>query len=165
MTDIQHVRVYKGTVVDAAAEAGEKCEPLLVPIQPYVDDRGWSFMNQLQGVLTPAGQINFSMQYPKVVKAWHRHRRQTDFWLCLLGQFKAGIHRESDDQCWATVIGQMQPAVLIIPPPLWHGVATLGEESAGLLYYVTRAYDPSNPDEDRRQWVVVEGFSWHEPQG
>ena len=165
MSDIQRIRVYDGTTVDAAVEAADRCEPVLVPIQPYVDDRGWSFMNQLQGVLSPKGQINFSMQNPGVVKAWHRHQHQTDFWICVLGHLRAGVHRESDGRCWATVIGQKHPAVLIIPPPLWHGVATLGDEPAGLLYYVTKAYDPTSPDEDRRPWDAVQGFPWQASNG
>ncbi|MGD2110825.1 MAG: dTDP-4-dehydrorhamnose 3,5-epimerase [Phycisphaerae bacterium] len=165
MSELTQVRVHDGSIVDAAADASDTSEPVLVPIHPYVDDRGWSYMNQLQGVLSPEGQINFSMQHPGVIKAWHRHDRQTDFWLCVLGHFKAGIHRESDDRRWITTIGQMRPAVLIIPPPLWHGVATVGSEPAGLLYYVTRAYDAATPDEHRRPWNALPDFPWETTHG
>jgi len=106
------------------------------------------------------GQVNFSVQYPEVVKAWHRHDKQTDFWTCLIGHLKVGVHRESDGASWMIVIGEKRPGVLVIPPPLWHGAACVGPAPAGLLYYVTHSYDPAEPDEHRRPWDSVPGFSW-----
>jgi len=50
--------------------------------------------------------------------------------------------------------------VLIIPPTLWHGAVPVGPDPAGLLYYVTRSYDSENPDEERRPFDSVDGFSW-----
>jgi dTDP-4-dehydrorhamnose 3,5-epimerase len=97
--------------------------------------------------------------HPGVVKAWHRHREQTDFWLALEGHLKAGVHRD-DGRTWQAVVGRMRPGVLIVPPPLWHGAATVGNEPCGLFYYVTRAYDPKSPDEERRPFDAVEGFPW-----
>lgn len=135
-------------------------EPVFVPASHFADDRGWSLMNLLQGVLSPQGQINYSTMYPGVIKAWHRHQHQTDFWIGLHGHLKAGIYRESDAKTWLTTLGEKRPGVLIIPPPLWHGVATIGHEPAGLLYYVTHGYDPKAPDEERRAYDSVSGFPW-----
>ncbi len=145
----------------AAFEAArEACEPIFVPVTPYCDDRGWSIMNQLQGVMTPEGQVNYSVQYPGVIKAWHRHAKQTDFWICLMGHIKVGVYREEDGAAWCAVIGEKRPGVMIIPPPLWHGAATVGHEPAGLFYYVTHRYDAAAPDEQRRAWDSVPGFPW-----
>lgn len=141
-----------------AAKAGN--EPVFVPASLYTDDRGWSLMNQMQGVMRPEGQINFSVQYPGVIKAWHRHSLQTDFWICLQGHIKVGVHRETDSKSWLLVIGEKRPGVLIIPPPLWHGAATVGDTPAGLLYYVTHAYNAKQPDEERRAFDGVAGFPW-----
>lgn len=158
-------RVFDGPWADAHELALHDRAPVFVPITPYADDRGWSYMNLLNGALRDQGQINFSLQYPGVIKAWHRHRRQTDFWCCLTGHLKAGVYREEDDQRWLVVIGEKRPGVLIIPPSLWHGAACVGPAPAGLLYYVTRAYDPANPDEDRRPFDSVEGFPWQTRHG
>jgi dTDP-4-dehydrorhamnose 3,5-epimerase len=117
-------------------------------------------MNQMQGILSRNGQVNFSVQYPGVVKAWHRHQEQTDFWMCLHGNLKVGVHRDLDQRSWMIVSGEKRPGVLIIPPGLWHGAATVGPDNAGLLYYVDRAYDPQNPDEERRGPTSVTGFPW-----
>jgi dTDP-4-dehydrorhamnose 3,5-epimerase len=146
-------------IVAAAELALGRSEPVLHPVRIFADDRGWSMMNQFQEVLRPEGQINYSVQYPGVVKAWHRHRRQTDFWLCIRGQMKVGIYRERDDQAWMAIVGELSPAVIVIPPTLWHGVATVGCDKAGLLYYVTESYNPSQPDEERREWDSIE-FPW-----
>lgn len=150
---------------EAQQRAEAEIEPVFVPIKPYADDRGWSLMNLLTGAMSERGQINFSMQYPGVVKAWHRHDKQTDFWTCVTGHLKAGMWRESDGAAWMCVFGARNPGVLIIPPPLWHGAATVGPESAGLLYYVTHAYDAEQPDEHRRPWDSVEGFPWATENG
>ncbi|MEC9372531.1 MAG: hypothetical protein VYC34_01750 [Planctomycetota bacterium] len=133
--------------------------PLFLPVDVYADDRGWSLMNQLTGVLSPEGQVNYSVQYPGVIKAWHRHAHQTDFWLCLAGNIKVGVHRDGEAS-WSLVVGEKRPGVVVIPPPLWHGAATVGPTSAGLLYYVTKAYDPASPDEERRAYDSVPGFEW-----
>ncbi len=61
---------------------------------------------------------------------------------------------------WMIVIGEKQPGVLIIPPPLWRGAATVGPQPAGLLYYVTQTYDRAKPDEHRRHWDSVRGINW-----
>lgn len=153
-------RVHAGSVADAFAAAKENNEPSLVPITFFADDRGWSIMNQFQGVLSAEGQINYSVMYPGIIKAWHRHEKQTDFWLCLHGHLKVGVHRESDDTRWTCVIGEKRPAVVIVPPPLWHGAATVGPEPAGLLYYVTHPYNASHPDEQRRAWNEPDDFPW-----
>lgn len=149
----------------AFAAAIEGQEPVFVPAVIFTDDRGWSLMNQLQGVMTSEGQVNYSVTYPGVIKAWHRHRLQTDFWVCLNGHIKVGICRESDGKSWLAVIGEKRPGVLIIPPPLWHGAATVGDVPAGLLYYVTHAYNPASPDEERRAYDSVPGFPWHVRNG
>jgi len=144
----------------AHAEAVAANEPRFVPVSPYTDDRGWSLMNMMTGVLRPEGQINFSTQYPGAIKAWHRHHRQTDFWCVLTGHLVVGVYRENDDICWKLIVGEKRPGVVIIPPLLWHGATVAGPTSAGLLYYVTHAYDPAEPDEDRKPYDSFPDFSW-----
>lgn len=157
---VQPVPVATGSIADAFALAKSERHPVFVPAPVFTDDRGWSLMNQLTGVLSPSGQVNYSAQYPGVIKAWHRHAKQTDFWICLNGHIKLGAHRAEDGATWSIVLGEKRPGVAIIPPPLWHGAATVGPATAGLLYYVTHAYDPGAPDEERRPFDSVAGFPW-----
>ncbi len=154
------IKPFADGIAKAHAQAIAAREPLFVPASIFADDRGWSIMNQFQGVLGPQGQINYSVMYPGVIKAWHRHQLQTDFWMCVQGSLKVGIHREEDGASWLGIIGEKRPGVIIIPPPLWHGGATVGHEPAGLLYYVTHAFNAQQPDEARRAHDSVPGFPW-----
>ncbi len=156
----QGIATFAGSLVDAFGQAVEAGEPRIVPASFHADDRGWSLMNQMQGVMRPEGQINYSVQYPGVVKAWHRHAKQTDFWLCVMGNLKVGVHRDTDGASWMAVVGEKRPGVVVIPPTLWHGAATVGPTPTGLLYYVTHAYDPAAPDEERVAHDAFAGFPW-----
>lgn len=158
---VQAPRMWSGSDWSQAHQSAvADQQPIFVPVTPFADDRGWSLMNLLTGAMSQQGQINFSMQYPGVVKAWHRHDKQSDFWMCVLGHIKVGVVRESDGAAWMLVTGEKRPGVLIIPPPLWHGAACVGPTPAGLLYYVTHAYNANQPDEHRRPWDSIEGFPW-----
>lgn len=157
---LQRVPRVDGTVEEGYRRALAEGEPVFVPTAYFADDRGFSLMNQLQGVLSPKGQVNFSTQYPGVIKAWHRHKKQTDFWMCLRGHLKVGVWRETDNEAWVAVIGEKQPGTVIIPPTLWHGAATVGDEPAGLLYYVTETYNPAEPDEERAAFDALAAFPW-----
>ncbi len=148
------------SIAEVLKRATDQVEPLFVPLPTHVDDRGWSLMNLFQGVMSAGGQANYSTVYPGVVKAWHRHQKQTDLWLVTHGHVKVGIYDEQADRLWSIVTGQRRPGVVVIPPPLWHGLATVGDEPASMLYYVTCQYDPSNPDEQRRDFDSVPDMHW-----
>jgi len=140
-----------------------RCEladtPGIFPVEYFTDDRGWSLMNLFQGALV-GGQINYTKVYPNITKAWHRHQFQTDCWCVVEGMVKAAIMDDTDPdgikginaRRWTVCIGDKNPAILVIPPKLWHGMATLGTSDAHLLYYVTQEYDPTNPDEQRQPY-------------
>ncbi|MFT5424169.1 MAG: dTDP-4-dehydrorhamnose 3,5-epimerase [Phycisphaerales bacterium] len=157
------MRTHAGSFVSAHAEATEHNEPVALRLTPFVDDRGYSLMNLFVGVLGVGrgggGQSNVSIQHPGVIKAWHRHKKQTDFWVCLHGHLKVGVHRD-DGTAWQAVIGERSPVCVIIPPTLWHGAATVGASPATLLYYVTHEFDAANPDEERRAFDEPAGFPW-----
>lgn len=140
---------------DFSGQCREHNEPGFLAITPYSDDRGWSLLGLMQGVLE-GGQVNFSTQYAGVVKAWHRHALQTDYWCVVTGTMNIGIMDDTGKRRWLCVTGEKNPGIVIIPPSLWHGEVALGSENAGLLYYVTNEYNPSEPDEQRQpfdwQW-------------
>lgn len=153
-------KTFDGPPAEARRLALAERAPVFMPVPVFGDDRGWSIMNQLQGAMTPEGQVNYSVQYPGVIKAWHRHAKQTDFWICLSGMLKAAAWDQDTQRLWVCVLGEKRPGVLVIPPPLWHGAATVGPTPAGLLYYVTHAYNPAQPDEERAPWDAFGGFTW-----
>ncbi len=156
----QPIPSFRGSLTDAFDEAKSADEPRFVPATLFADDRGWSYMNQFLNILDSEGQINFSTMYPGVIKAWHRHHLQTDFWMVLTGHLKVGVHDADTGESWITITGEKRPGTVVIPPPLWHGAATVGPTDAGLLYYVTHQYDPQQPDEERQPYDAVADFPW-----
>jgi dTDP-4-dehydrorhamnose 3,5-epimerase len=105
------------------------------------------------------GQINFSILYPGVVKAWHRHKRQTDYFCVIIGDARVAMHDPEKGTTETIFIGEHNPKVLKIPLGIWHGYTALGPTPCGLLYYVDRKYDPKDPDEERAPWDSF-GYNW-----
>ena len=152
---MEPIKIFEGDILDAYESALASSAPVVVRLQVFMDDRGWSLMNQLQGVMSEHGQVNYSMMYPHVIKAWHLHEHQTDFLICVMGHAKIGVcdtHR-----AWSTVVDKM--SCVVIPPKLWHGVATVGDRVCGVLYYVTKKFDAKQPDELRKPFDFFE-FDW-----
>ena len=97
----------------------------------------------------------YSMTYPGVVRAWHRHTLgQVDHFVCPKGRIKVGIYddREQSATCGELdtfVLGEQNQRALRIPGACWHGFKAIGGEPAFLLNFPTNLYDYDNPDEER----------------
>ena len=114
----------------------------------WLDDRGFSYMDVFSD--SPlVGQVNFSVVNPGVVKAWHRHARQTDWWMIVMGDAKVGLYDQDKQEATTIYMGEHNPKVIEIPPGIWHGLTPVGGRPCGILYYVTHKYDPAAPDEER----------------
>ncbi len=57
----------------------------------WLDDRGFSYMDIFSGT-SMEGQVNYSVVNPGVIKAWHRHKHQTDYWMIVSGDAKIGLY-------------------------------------------------------------------------
>lgn len=99
------------------------------------------------------GQINIShVNSTNHIVAWHRHKKQTDYWFCVKGSFKIGLAEEIDGEThvkWEYLSDKI-PRILRIKPGIWHGYKALQPESI-MLYYLTEKYDTSD------EWKVVPG--------
>lgn len=106
------------------------------------------------------GQINISKTYPGVIRAFHRHLKQDDYWYIVSGQFEVALCDEQSNEAGELLeLKYLGPGdSLRIKPPLWHGFRVLGTEVGILLYYVTNNYDPENPDEERAEWDTF--YDW-----
>jgi dTDP-4-dehydrorhamnose 3,5-epimerase len=97
----------------------------------------------------------YSMSYPGVVRAWHRHRRgQIDHFACPKGRLKVGIYDDREEsptqgELNTFVIGEHNQQVVRIPGSCWHGFKVIGHDSAFLLNFPTNLYDYDDPDEER----------------
>lgn len=98
-------------------------------------------------------QANFSISYPNMIRAWHRHLRgQVDYFLVLRGSLKICAYDDKTQGLDEVISSAHSLQVVRVPGHYWHGFKVLGNETAFLLYFMTRLYDHKNPDEERRPW-------------
>jgi dTDP-4-dehydrorhamnose 3,5-epimerase-like enzyme len=119
----------------------------------HEDDRAQRFLNVFP---LKEGQINISfINSTKHIVAWHKHEKQTDYWVCLKGSLKVGLATGNGSYNFE-YLSDKNPRVLEIIPGVYHGYKAL-EPGSILAYYVTRKYDPT--DEHRAE-VGDFGENW-----
>jgi len=98
-------------------------------------------------------QANLSYSYPGIIRAWHRHLRgQTDYFIVLQGAMRICAYDEKTGQLDEIIASEHKLQIVRIPGHYWHGTKTVSDKPSLTLYFVTRLYDYSNPDEERRPW-------------
>jgi dTDP-4-dehydrorhamnose 3,5-epimerase len=105
----------------------------------------------------PFGQISHTVTFPGVIKAFHWHRHQTDFWYCVSGNIRVALVDLREDsptggEQMTICLGEWSHKVVKIPAGVAHGYQVLGEKPAQLIYYTTQPYNPEQPDEERIAW-------------
>jgi len=92
--------------------------------------------------------------YPGVVKAWHKHKKQSDNMACVAGTVKVVLRdarkgsptfERSMNSSW----GSTTPFSFNIPAGVWHGWKCVGPEESVVVNAPTEMYDPKKPDEQR----------------
>jgi dTDP-4-dehydrorhamnose 3,5-epimerase len=128
---------------------------VLKELETFNDDRG--FFRELirstdDSFREGFGQWSHSLMFDGVIKAWHLHRIQTDWWYIVSGVLRVGLCdlREASDTYKKTMdflMGDLQPArVLKIPPGIAHGCKTV-QGPMHLFYLTSHVY---NPDDEIR---------------
>jgi dTDP-4-dehydrorhamnose 3,5-epimerase len=90
-------------------------------------------------------QLSHSKMYPGVVKAWHIHTTQIDWWYVPIGRLKVGLSDRrldspSYDKSITLFLGEdLEPAVLKIPAGVAHGCKAIGGVTH-LFYVTSRVY-------------------------
>lgn len=98
-------------------------------------------------------QANLSTTYPGIIRAWHRHLRgQTDYFIALNGAIKICAYDEKTGELDEIISTEKNPQIVRIPGHYWHGFKAFGNTPAMLLYFSTKLYDTSKPDEERKPW-------------
>ncbi len=120
---------------------------LLIPITPHPDDRG-SFTQVFRRDWIPGGpempQANLSLSRPNVLRGFHFHRRQADYWcvfsgVAFIGLFdlRAGSPTQGQ-KAEIRIAADERRLGLFIPPGVAHGF--YAETAVQLLYLVARYY-------------------------
>ena len=110
------------------------------------------------------GQWSHSLMYAGVVKAWHIHKVQVDWWYVGNGVLKVALHDARSDsptyrETMEFLMGDNQPArVLRIPPGVAHGCKCLSGP-VHLFYVTSNLYNPA--DEGRIPYDdPTIGYDW-----
>lgn len=122
----------------------------------HVDERG-SLMEILRSddeIFEKFGQCYVSLNYPGVIRAWHYHRRQTDYFCAVKGMIKVVLYDDRPEsptrgELQEVFIGERNHVLLRIPAGVLHGYKTIGVEPSLLLNFPTEVYNPEQPDEYR----------------
>jgi dTDP-4-dehydrorhamnose 3,5-epimerase len=100
------------------------------------------------------GQVYMTTTYPGVVKAWHKHEKQTDNVVCVQGMIKLALYDSREKSPTFKEINQFylgihNPLLIQIPPGIYHGWTCISEEEAIIVNIPTEVYNYKNPDEQR----------------
>ena len=131
---------------------------IIKPLKRFNDERGsftelmrqdWKdILNEDRFV-----QANFSISYPGIIRAWHRHLRgQIDYFLVLKGALKICAYDQETKELDEVVSTGQAPQIVRVPGHYWHGFKVISNETAWLLYFTTKLYNYDDPDEERRPW-------------
>jgi dTDP-4-dehydrorhamnose 3,5-epimerase len=95
--------------------------------------------------------------YSGQISAWHAHRLTKDRLFASHGQMKVVLYdaRQSSpthQRLNEFVLGTVRPALLVVPPGVWHGIQAIGDERAVMINMVDRAYQYQAPDHWRLPW-------------
>jgi dTDP-4-dehydrorhamnose 3,5-epimerase len=135
---------------------------VLKELKTFNDDRG--FFRELIRCTDDSfdagfGQWSHSFMFDGVIKAWHFHKIQTDWWYIVSGVLRVGLcdmREESDTykQTMDFLMGDLQPTrILKIPPGIAHGCKTV-QGPVNLFYLTSHTYNPDDeiriPYNDRR---------------
>jgi dTDP-4-dehydrorhamnose 3,5-epimerase len=124
-------------------------------LRTYGDDRGF-FRELIRGddefFVEGFGQWSHSMMFDGVIKAWHLHHIQIDWWYVVSGVLRVGLcDMRPESPTYKNVMdllmGDLQPAQVIkVPPGVAHGCKTI-QGPVNLFYVTSHVY---NPDDELR---------------
>jgi len=100
------------------------------------------------------GQVYLTSAYPGVVKAWHYHKVQADNFAVVKGMMKVVLYdarpgSATKGEVNEFFIGERNPALITIPPLVYHGFKCMGTEEALVINTPTESYKYDKPDEYR----------------
>lgn len=156
------------SVARAPVQLGTIEGVVLHPLVRNADERG--YFEELIRVTDPwfgegFGQLSHSKMYPGVVKAWHIHPTQIDWWYVAAGRLLIALHDRRPGSATFRVTQELYlgddlpPALLKIPAQVAHGCRAIGGEPAHLFYVTSRIYDPG--EEQRIAFDDPEiGYDW-----
>ena len=134
----------------------------------HADERGFlmELLRSDDAIFTKFGQCYVSMNYPGVIRAWHHHKKQDDFFVVMKGMIKVGLYDRREGSPTRGEVGEFylgdnNNIMLKIPVGVVHGYKTVGTEPSLLINFPSEVYNPEEPDEYRFPWNTDQiPFDW-----
>jgi dTDP-4-dehydrorhamnose 3,5-epimerase len=118
---------------------------VLKELVTHADERGFfrEVIRETDDFFDHFGQWSHSLMYPGTAKAWHVHKRQTDWWY-VIGALKVALYdtREGSPTkgtLMELLMGDRHATCIKIPPGVAHGCRAL--ELSHLMYITSSVYD------------------------
>ena len=127
-------------------------------LKKNVDERGilCEILRRDWSIFKDFAMAYFSITYPGVVRAWHRHpkRKQEDCFCVPHGMAKLVAYDQREKSTTRGMIneffiGEDNMILLKIPGECWHGFQAIGTKPVVLINFPTELYDYDDPDEER----------------
>lgn len=142
---------------------------IITPLLVLSDSRG-SVLHMLKSdspTFTKFGEVYFSETLPNSVKAWKKHKIQTQNFAVPIGKIKLVIFDDRENSLTKGIVqiiemGRPDKYIRVtIPPDLWYGFASIGNSNSLLV-------NCSDYPHDKSESIILEydsnmiPFSWNE---
>lgn len=139
-----------------APSSGDLIEDVAVqPFPLWPDDRGYflEIARLGEGLISdfPSGsmQVSAALNHPGIIKAFHYHKLQTDYWVPVAGLLQVAlVDLRVGSRTYGAkntlYLGELRPWQLRIPPGVAHGYKVIGREPSVLVYITDRTYNPKD---------------------
>ncbi|MBV9463718.1 MAG: dTDP-4-dehydrorhamnose 3,5-epimerase family protein [Verrucomicrobiae bacterium] len=121
-------------------------------LQTHSDERGFfrEIIRKTDSFFSEGfAQWSHSLMHAGVIKAWHIHAKQVDWWYVGSGVLRVALYDRREGsrthrKLFELLMGDNQPAgALKIPPGVAHGCKVLSGP-ANLFYITSQTYDPAD---------------------
>ena len=121
----------------------------VIPLKQIPDERG-KIMHMLKCTdphFEKFGEIYFSVAYPKIIKGWHLHKKQTQFYAVVSGMIKLVLFDERKKsktygELMEIFTGEDNYQLVRIPPGIVNGYKVIGVKPAIVANCATEPHDP-----------------------
>ena len=120
------------------------------------DERGrlMEILRSDEEIFRNFGQVYMTTAYPGIIKAWHYHKKQDDYFTCISGTMRLALYDARKDSPTYKEINDFtinleNPILVKIPRLVYHGFKCVGDKEAIVINPPTLPYNPDEPDEYR----------------
>ena len=135
------------------------------------DERGWlmEILRSDDKIFQKFGQVYITAAKKDIVKAWHYHKNQDDYFVCVFGKALVVLF---DNRKNSSTFGQVEEYILKSPPNsdaillkipagVVHGFTPFECDEVRIVNIPTKTYNRENPDELRYPWNSPEiPYKW-----